>query len=272
MTNVKFYIDTDGEILAYFPGLKADNKGNFTSYAHIGQHSACSPYYVAPLRAANKDQYTPLLNELKGQGYNDLKVLNVNFDRVALNSNLWHNSNCDILEGHLNKDTFITYGVNIKDHTEFMEYYTGANYKPGSTCRSYSRHYEAAKIPAAYIEQWAELKAKYTFFKAVLHAYLVAALWANDIDGLTIYDLEKESEIKLTKGVYSFIEKTEPILLISTLTPDQIGHSLFLTQHRHGAGFFDYSIDQSIIDALTSAAQALPEYHIFSDADKVYAE
>lgn len=77
MTKVKFYKDKDGDIFAYFPELPFNNQpGMFTCYAHIGQHSACHRDYLRGKRLATKEQYQPLLNELIGQGYDDLIVLN----------------------------------------------------------------------------------------------------------------------------------------------------------------------------------------------------
>lgn len=72
-TLVKFLKEDDGDIFAYFPQLKADNQGNRTCYAHIGQHSACSPEYAADCLPA--DNYAELQLELISIGY-DLKILN----------------------------------------------------------------------------------------------------------------------------------------------------------------------------------------------------
>jgi len=74
MTRVKFYI-IKGEVLAYFPDIDGENKGNKTCYAHIGQHSACHPDYLKKGRLAHPDEYNDLLNELRGQGYDDLQIL-----------------------------------------------------------------------------------------------------------------------------------------------------------------------------------------------------
>lgn len=89
------------------------------------------------------------------------------FIDFKFNSNKVHNPCCDILEGHLDKDTFITYGIYVKDDgskkagDEFMEQYTGSNYKVGSEKRSSSRVYTVDKIPSKYKTAWEELKAKY---------------------------------------------------------------------------------------------------------------
>lgn len=74
--DVVFYIDQDGEVLAYFPEEDGDSKGNKTCYAHMGQHSACSPDYVKDLEKATAEEYAALAKELKGQGYDKLNILN----------------------------------------------------------------------------------------------------------------------------------------------------------------------------------------------------
>lgn len=77
MTKVKFLIEKDGEdVFAYFPEIIGDSKGNKTCYAHIGQHSACSPDYAKECKEALYSEYADLLKELIGQGYKDLVVLN----------------------------------------------------------------------------------------------------------------------------------------------------------------------------------------------------
>lgn len=91
----------------------------------------------------------------------------VKFIDFKFNSHKNHNPSADILQGHLDKDTFITYGIYVKDSgskkvgDEFMEYYSGENYNVGSTKRSSSRVYSPDKIPAKYKAAWEELKAKY---------------------------------------------------------------------------------------------------------------
>lgn len=88
--------------------------------------------------------------------------LNKNFEKVKYNSHLWHNPNCDILEGHLSPTSFITYGIDLKSGNEFMEYYSGDNYSTNSKGkRSNSRHFSADKIPSKYKAQWELLKRAY---------------------------------------------------------------------------------------------------------------
>jgi hypothetical protein len=90
-----------------------------------------------------------------------------NLQYIKFNLSKNHNTSYDILEGHLNQDTFITYGIYIKDECgrkkgdEFMEYYTGKNYKLGSTKKSYSRIYGPTEIPYRYREVWKSLRDAY---------------------------------------------------------------------------------------------------------------
>lgn len=82
-TKVIFLIEkTEGNlqcnVFAYFPEYKYNifEKDMFTSYAHLGQHSACHSDYAKECKEADYNQYWDLLRELIGQGYNNLQVMN----------------------------------------------------------------------------------------------------------------------------------------------------------------------------------------------------
>lgn len=86
------------------------------------------------------------------------------FYDLFFNSHVDHNPECDILEGHLNKDSLITYGIYIKgpkQGLEFMEYYSGSNYKSTSDKKSNSKLFMVDKIPAKYKAMWEDLKKIY---------------------------------------------------------------------------------------------------------------
>jgi len=91
----------------------------------------------------------------------------IKFIKTKFNSHKNHNPSADILEGHLDKDSYITYVVYIKDAgrakagEEFMEYYIGENYKLGSNKKSHSRVYSVDKIPSKYKKAWDKLKSEY---------------------------------------------------------------------------------------------------------------
>lgn len=82
MTKVKFLIEKregelPGSVFAFFPEEKYNEQpGMFTSYAHIGQHSACHIDYANECKEAITNEYLPLLEELVQQGYNDLQIMN----------------------------------------------------------------------------------------------------------------------------------------------------------------------------------------------------
>lgn len=77
MTKIIFkHHEENKETFAFFPDEVFDSKGNKTSYAHIGQHGACSEDYANESRQATAEEYKPLLNELISIGYDDLEILN----------------------------------------------------------------------------------------------------------------------------------------------------------------------------------------------------
>lgn len=81
MTQVKFLYEKDSkDVFAFFPTLTYSvdegKDGLFTCYAPIGQHSACHIDYANECKEAPINEYWPLLNELIGQGHNDLQIMN----------------------------------------------------------------------------------------------------------------------------------------------------------------------------------------------------
>lgn len=87
MTKVKFLYEKDGTgVFAFFPEEHYFGNGHtqyrdmLTSYAHTGQHSACSPEYADGCKEAPINECMDLLNELinygDGKQYNDLQIMN----------------------------------------------------------------------------------------------------------------------------------------------------------------------------------------------------
>ena len=79
-TLVKFYVEPDNGILAFFPQINycKPRYGNKTkmSYAHMGQHSACNVDYVKDLKpSTDLSACLDLISELNNVGY-ELKILN----------------------------------------------------------------------------------------------------------------------------------------------------------------------------------------------------
>jgi hypothetical protein len=78
MTRVLFRVDTlCGDVVAIFPDLPASvTRDLVTCYAHIGQHGRCSGrWYREDTRRATPEEYAPLLAELRGIGYDALRVM-----------------------------------------------------------------------------------------------------------------------------------------------------------------------------------------------------
>ena len=73
---VIFYKEHKSEdVFAYFPENRCDNVGNKLCYAHIGQHSGCSPRYAAKCKLAEPHEYQELKRELEQIGY-ELEIKN----------------------------------------------------------------------------------------------------------------------------------------------------------------------------------------------------
>ncbi len=77
MTRVLFRKFDDGVVIALFPDIEADIKGNIQSYMHIGQHGAASPDLIHELDSANAYESAPLAQELSSAiGYDKLDIIN----------------------------------------------------------------------------------------------------------------------------------------------------------------------------------------------------
>lgn len=60
----------DGDVIALFPYIPFDNKGEARmSYMHVGQHGGASPELMEVLDAATEEEYRPLKEELESIGY-----------------------------------------------------------------------------------------------------------------------------------------------------------------------------------------------------------
>jgi hypothetical protein len=84
-TKVQFFIENElnpdltAQPFAFFPEIE-EGRGRFNneklclSYAHFGQHSACSVEYIKECKKATPEQYKDLKEELTSIGYN-LKIV-----------------------------------------------------------------------------------------------------------------------------------------------------------------------------------------------------
>jgi hypothetical protein len=88
----------------------------------------------------------------------------------------------------------------------------------------------------------------------VLRAYLTCALWSSIGDDgeplddvYEIDDIAAESIASAASDVCGFLSlcDEEGINPFEELDPEQVGHDLWLTRNRHGAGFWDRGIGES---------------------------
>jgi len=63
-----------GDVTAVFPGIPG-RLNLWTCYAHVGQHSSCSPEWVRRTRNARPAEYASLLKELHAIGYTNLRLI-----------------------------------------------------------------------------------------------------------------------------------------------------------------------------------------------------
>ena len=73
-TIVVFRKFPDGDVIALFPEIEWNHRGDFSSYLHIGQHGGASPALVQSTKPATPTEYADLLAELETIGYTDLVI------------------------------------------------------------------------------------------------------------------------------------------------------------------------------------------------------
>lgn len=115
----------------------------------------------------------------------------------------------------------------------------------------------------------------------VLSAYLECALWAShDEDGRPlddrhdISDLAPEALDKARADVRMFVATNaadcEAFVTAIDGGDEQVGHDLFLTRNRHGAGFWDRDAG-AVGERLSAMARAMGEAEVYrGDDGKVY--
>jgi len=114
-------------------------------------------------------------------------------------------------------------------------------------------------------------------------AYKECALWSTfDEDDTpfdmvySISDFSPEATKKIDALCFSFLENNRVCLNNAAGTGNydyaQAGHDLWLTQHHHGAGFWDRQLDSVTSNNLTHAAEALNEFNLFILDGKVEIE
>jgi hypothetical protein len=90
------------------------------------------------------------------------------------------------------------------------------------------------------------------------------------IDNFTREDIDNNSLFDAYDDIKKFIELAgkEPFeYALEELGLERIGHDIWLTRNRHGAGFFDHSFDDDIELSLMNAAQKLGEKSLYVGDD-----
>lgn len=87
----------------------------------------------------------------------------------------------------------------------------------------------------------------------------------------TFDNMDTNLRIQLYNEVKKFVEENYDILVQSELTENEIGHSLWLSQNRHGSSFQDYSnrVDWDILDKLDDSAQKMGEVDLYVGDDNM---
>ena len=116
----------------------------------------------------------------------------------------------------------------------------------------------------------------------VLYSYIEAALWSSsnsdnedgDDSNLEGFKVSKECEDKFRAMIEKFITDNSALIEKAECQArnkaQQFGHDLWLTQNRHGCGFWeapDWSEKEGA--ELTALAQKLPEIYLFINDDNL---
>jgi len=91
-------------------------------------------------------------------------------------------------------------------------------------------------------------------------------------DSFTEEDIDTDSIIQAYQDIKTFISNVNPQFIqiaIKEQGAERLGHDIWLTRNRHGAGFFDHSYDPDMEKALTKAAQDLKEVNLYIGDDGV---
>jgi hypothetical protein len=109
-------------------------------------------------------------------------------------------------------------------------------------------------------------------------AYMEAALWSSTDQNTdepldkrySISSISSETMDKMLQYCQNFILKTGDLL--EDIPAESAGHDFWLTQNRHGAGFFDRDYPKDIKDKLTELAHTFPEVDLYvGDSGYLYA-
>ncbi len=74
----------NNEIIAFMPYDICNWQGDFTCYAHIGQHSTTNYNYYLRCKPATQEEYKSLYNELKNIGYEIEVIKKINTKKLQI--------------------------------------------------------------------------------------------------------------------------------------------------------------------------------------------
>ena len=125
-------------------------------------------------------------------------------------------------------------------------------------------------------KNWSAVNA--TELSQIVRGYIITALWTEEerinqendetkksIDDLSIDDYAPNSLVKANKDIKEFIELAGDSVCqyLEDYDCEQLGHDIWLTRNRHGAGFFDRKLDDEVETALTNATHELGEVGLY---------
>ena len=90
----------------------------------------------------------------------------------------------------------------------------------------------------------------------------------NNFDSFTKEHISPNSLIQAYTDIKSFIQMAGYNNIKNAIEENglgRLGHDIWLTRNRHGAGFFDHSYDHEVEKTLTNAAQQLKEVYLYID-------
>lgn len=113
---------------------------------------------------------------------------------------------------------------------------------------------------------------------AVLNGYITCALWVTFDEAENEDAIHSDSMDKAKIDIETFLNLAPD----NNIEPQQLGHDLFLTRNRHGAGFWDRYLDEKepklriiakdLGNKLTDIAESMGEVDVFIENGVIYIE
>jgi hypothetical protein len=112
-------------------------------------------------------------------------------------------------------------------------------------------------------------KEKQEIINQILEHYLICALWTdeehlreeNENVDLNIYNISTVSKIKCIEDIKKFLKLAGNA--VKNISPEMLGHDIWLTRNGHGAGFWDRGYNENISKKLCESAKELKGSDIY---------